>query len=245
MRQQTKNGAIPSDLTLRPSFAFTADYDGILLRGGRLAGSHGPLLILHGAGAACMARWYGLMMSLAERDVACAGFDFVGHGETGGTLLGSSLASRVQQVLAVASVMPEKPTALFGSSMGAYVAIRALEFLPSVSRLVLVVPGVYDPVAYDAPFGPGFSAIIRRPDSWADSDAFARLAAFSGDTLIVAAEEDRVIPHAIPERLAASAKKGCLIWVPSDHKLSAYFERHLEARDEFRARVADFVKFAR
>ena len=240
MRYRTGNGACRTDL-----FPLAVDFDGVSLQGCGVPGNRGSVLVLHGAGNACISRWHGLMLFLAERDVACTGFDFVGHGETGGVLIGSSLASRVRQAWAVAVAMERMPSVLFGSSMGAYVAIRAVERLPNVSRLILVVPGVYDPAAYEAPFGPEFSAIIRRPDSWANSDAFDRLAEFSGETLIVAAEEDRVIPRAIPERLAASAKKGRLIWTPSDHKLSAYFERCRKARDEFRAQVAAFAGFGR
>ena len=224
-------------------YPLAVDFDGIPLQGCGVCGSHGPLLVLHGAGEARIARWHRLMTFLAAQDVACAGFDFVGHGETGGALMGSSLASRVRQAWTFAAAMPRMPTVLFGSSMGAYVAIRAIERLPNVSRLILVVPGVYDPSAYEVPFGPEFSAIIRRPDSWASSDAFKRLAAFSGETLIVAAAEDSVIPRAIPERLAASAQNGRLVWVPCGHKLSAYFELEAEAWEQFHTRIAAFAKF--
>jgi pimeloyl-ACP methyl ester carboxylesterase len=66
---------------------------------------------------------------------------------------------------------------------------------------------VYEPAAYALPFGPRFSEIIRRHRSWAGSDAWAILAGFTGNLLIIAAEHDAVIPLEIPERLLQSAQK--------------------------------------
>jgi pimeloyl-ACP methyl ester carboxylesterase len=75
----------------------------------------------------------------------------------------------------------------------------------SVDALVLIVPGVYTPAAYEVPFGPDFSAVIRRERSWADSDAWDILSRFEGRLLVIHAEHDAVIPLEIPERLVAAA----------------------------------------
>ncbi|WP_417068376.1 alpha/beta fold hydrolase [Niveibacterium terrae] len=199
----------------------------------------GSLLLLHGAGTSCKAHWRELLVALSGRGLACAAFDFIGHGETGGDLSGSCLASRLAQTLAVVAELPRAPRALLGASMGAYVALRALEHLPGITRLVLVVPGVYAPSAFDLPFGPAFSAEIRKPASWAASDAFERVAAFAGRTLILATEQDQVIPRAIPERLAAEAREAELVWLPGGHRFSVGLDE--KGREAFRSRIADFL----
>jgi pimeloyl-ACP methyl ester carboxylesterase len=95
---------------------------------------------------------------------------------------------------------------VFGSSMGAYNAIRLTQSY-QVGALVLIVPGVYTPSAYEVPFGPDFSAVIRRERSWVDSDAWEILSRFEGRLLVIAAEHDAVIPLEIPQRLVAAATR--------------------------------------
>jgi pimeloyl-ACP methyl ester carboxylesterase len=202
-------------------------------------GERGPLLLLHGAGNSRKAHWQESLAVLSRRGLACAAFDFIGHGETGGDLSGSCLASRLAQTLAVAAELPRAPRALLGASMGAYVALRALEQLSEVSRLVLVVPGVYASSAFDLSFGPVFSAEIRKPRSWAASDAFERVAAFAGRTLILATEQDEVIPREIPERLAAEAREAELVWLPGGHRFSSGLDD--KGMADFRSRIADFL----
>lgn len=203
------------------------------------------LLILHGAGQARRAHHAGLRAYLAADGVASTAFDFVGHGDTGGALAGSSLASRVEQAGRVAAMLPSGPLALIGSSMGAYVALRLLERV-DCSHLALVVPGVYTPQAFDVPFGPAFSALLRQPGSWHDSDAWARLAAFHGHLLIVAAERDEVIPTEIPQRLldaAVNAASRNVHVVPAaPHRLGGFFTDQPAAADAFHAEVRRLLR---
>jgi fermentation-respiration switch protein FrsA (DUF1100 family) len=108
--------------------------------------------------------------------------------------------------------------------MGAYTAIKLTEIFV-VENLVLLVPAVYTPRAYGAPFGPEFSAVIRRPGSWQDSDAFDIVSAFKGNLLVIAAESDDVIPRAVVERIhgsATNAKVRLLHVVPGSSHLSLF-----------------------
>ena len=89
--------------------------------------------------------------------------------------------------------------------MSGYTAIKLTEAF-KVDNLILFVPAVYTARAYRLPFGPEFSAAIRVPGSWNDSDAFDILSGFRGNLLIVAAESDRVIPVEVIEQLHASAR---------------------------------------
>lgn len=161
------------------------------------------VLALHDGGNAQEGVFSRLREALALRGVGSTAFDCIGHGRTGGDKLGSSLAERTAQARAVIGATC-RPTAILGASMGAYNALRlAPEFDPRA--LVLVVPGVYCPQAYEVPFGPGFSRLIRQPRSWLDSDAWAILSRFTGRLLVIAAEDDEVVPLEIPQRLHAAA----------------------------------------
>jgi uncharacterized protein len=185
---------------------FGVPFGGFTLRGDHYVGARSNhTVLLHGAGASTRHMHHLLRNALQQRGVGTTCFDCVGHGETGGALAQSSVASRTRQAEAViAARAMDQPLALIGISMGAYNALRVAQTHP-VDALVLMVPGVYTPPAYDVPFGPEFSAIIRRERSWADTDAWDMLARFEGSLLVVAAEHDAVIPRDIPERLVASA----------------------------------------
>ncbi len=165
------------------------------------------VLYLHGAGTGTRRGHHLLRNALQQRGVGSTSFDCIGHGDTGGTLAQSSVASRTRQAQAVAAArgLPE-PLAVFGASMGAYNAIRFTQS-HRVDALVLIVPGVFTPTAYEVPFGPEFSAVIRRERSWADSDAWDIMSRFEGRLLVIAAENDATIPREIPERLVAAATR--------------------------------------
>lgn len=185
---------------------FDVAYDGHVLKGDHYVGADSNrVLYLHGAGASTRRGHHLLRGALQQRGVGSTCFDCVGHGDTGGALAQSSVASRTRQAQAVAAArgLPE-PMAIVAASMGAYNAIRMTQS-HRVDALVLIVPGVYTPSAYEVPFGPEFSAVIRRERSWADSDAWEILSRFEGRLLVIAAEHDATIPLEIPERLVAAA----------------------------------------
>ena len=177
-----------------------------VLKGDQLAGKRQTLLI-HGAGSSERGRFAPLRSALHQRGIGSTAFDCVGHGQTGGLLHESSLASRTRQAAAVIDAQCAKaPLALFGTSMGAYNAIKLLE-ARQVESLVLVVPGVYAPAAYELAFDAGFSAVIRQRRSWEATDAWAILGQYSGRLLVIAAQNDSVIPPEIPERLVDAASQ--------------------------------------
>lgn len=185
---------------------FDVPFDGQLLKGDHYVGrDSNRIFYLHGAGNSTRRGHHLLRGALQQRGLGSVCFDAIGHGETGGTFAQSSLASRTRQAQAVlaASALAE-PLVVFGSSMGAYNAI-CLSEQHRIDALVLIVPGVYTPSAYEVPFGPDFSAIIRRERSWADSDAWDILSRFAGRLLVIHAEHDAVIPLEISARLVDAA----------------------------------------
>ena len=185
---------------------FEVPFNGLMLKGDQFVGAgNNRVLYLHGAGASTRHGHKLLRAALHRRGIGSTCFDCIGHGETRGSLAQSSVASRTRQAQAVVAARGmAEPLAVFGSSMGAYNAIRLTQ-LHRVDALVLIVPGVYTPSAYEVPFGPGFSAVIRRERSWIDSDAWDILSRFEGRLLVIAAEHDAVIPLEIPQRLVAAA----------------------------------------
>lgn len=187
---------------------FDVAFEDHVLKGDQYVGEGvNRVLYLHGAGTGSRRGHHLLRNALQQRGIGSTSFDCIGHGDTGGTLAQSSVASRTRQAQAVAAArgLPE-PLAVFGASMGAYNAIRFTQS-HRVDALVLIVPGVFTPSAYEVPFGPEFSTVIRRERSWADSDAWDILSRFEGRLLVIAAEHDATIPREIPERLVAAATR--------------------------------------
>ena len=187
---------------------FDVSFSGRVLKADQLAGSSAlPTLLIHGAGQSERGRFAPLRGVLQRRGIGSTAFDCVGHGQTGGSLRESSLASRTRQAAAVADARHgASPLAVVGTSMGAYNAIKLLE-VRQVESLVLVVPGVYTPAAYELPFDEGFSAVIRKPRSWDETDAWDIVGQFAGRLLVIAAQNDTVIPPEIPARLVEAAGK--------------------------------------
>ncbi|NQY94875.1 MAG: alpha/beta hydrolase [Campylobacteraceae bacterium] len=163
-------------------------------------------VFLHGAGLSSRKRFEKLRKSLYVKGLPSIGFDFIGHGETGGEMTNTSLQIRTKQAKSVIDEHSTPTHNLIGSSMSAYTAIKLTEIF-SVKNLVLMVPGIYTPKAYAINFGPSFSEIIRVQNSWHDSDAFEILKKYKGNLLILAAQNDQVIPGELLTMLFDSAVK--------------------------------------
>lgn len=213
---------------------FSVGYEQFDIKGDQFSGaSDREILLLHGAGASNRSRISMLRSAFSEQGIGSTAFDFVGHGDTGGQLAQSSLSSRTRQAQAVIAARGlQGPLNVVGVSMGAYNAIKLTQSM-QVSSLILVVPGVYVPTAYDIPFGPDFSTAIRYERSWANTDAWEILSAYKGRLLVIAAENDVVIPREIPERLFASASNAqwrkLLVVEGGEHKrIFALLQEHPE-----------------
>jgi esterase/lipase len=170
-------------------------------------GTPPQVLILHGAGNANRGYFRLFREQLLIHEISSAAFDFVGHGDTGGELKKSSLLSRTRQACSVVdSLNIQQPFAVIGASMGAYTAVKLLEYY-QIQSLILIVPAMYTAKAYTIPFNAGFTDIIRQPQSWGHSDAWAILSGYKGRLLIIAAENDKIIPKGVINRIYDSALK--------------------------------------
>lgn len=161
------------------------------------------ILMIHG-GARNQSLFHDLRIKLQESSIGSLAFDCIGHGESEWQLSNSSLYDRTQQAISVIQHQNLKINACIGVSMGAYNAIQLSKQL-NLDALILIIPGVYTPSAYHVNFSEKFSEIIRTKNSWMDSDAWEILSDFKGKLLIVSAENDEVVPSAIPAKLYESA----------------------------------------
>jgi len=163
------------------------------------------VLVLHGAGNSNRGRFRTLREELFAKGISSVAFDFVGHGDTGGDLRSSSLSSRTRQACRVVDALNlQQPFSVIGASMSAYTAVKLLEHF-HIKSLILLVPAMYTSQAYTTPFNRGFSDIIRQPQSWVQSDAWRLLADYTGRLLIVAGENDQIIPRDVINRIYDSA----------------------------------------
>ena len=187
---------------------FRVPFDGHVLVGDVMAGEEHPrLLVLHGAGKSCRERFRQLREHFVAHGIGSVAFDCIGHGDTGGDLKSTSLRSRTEQACAVIeTILPRQPLSILAASMGGYTAVTLLPRY-RIDDLILVGPAMYTAEAYTVPFNAGFTEIIRRPQSWEASDAWAFLAGFPGRLLIVAGENDVVIPPAVIRNIYDSARR--------------------------------------
>jgi len=224
---------------------FSLDFEGHRLRGDQWivphAGRHA--ILLHGAGNSDRSMFEPLREYLMGAGISSTAFDFIGHGQTGGKLLDSSLYTRVKQTLIVLRAMQINPdTALIaGQSMGAYIALHVAH-QQHIPRLALIVPAAYAPEAFDVPFGPAFTAVLHREGCWQGSDAFMLLKSFTGHLLVVSADEDRVIPADLPPQLLAAARQAAstasLVLDGSGHNLATHFSTVPEDRERFHLAIS-------
>jgi pimeloyl-ACP methyl ester carboxylesterase len=107
-----------------------------------------------------------------------------------------------------------------------------------VASLLLLGPAMYAAEAYAVPFNGGFTEIIRRPGSWETSDAWGILSRFQGRLLLVAGEQDAVIPPGVIRSIyesAKSARERTLYVAPTSHLIIT----DLRAKDP--ARLAEVM----
>lgn len=201
--------------------------------------SKGKVLFLHGAGESDKYRSQPLARALAGLGWECLTFSFPGHGKSSGELLGSTLQARKELTRRLAESFGFLPADIVvGVSMGSHTAMSLLADEPKpYERAVLFVPAVYARAAEHAPFGPAFSAVLRTPESYRDSEIWDVLPSFRGRLVTVQTGQDEVIPPPIYDLIhkhARQADRQKVFVRESPHRISHWL------RDD-PARVADFA----
>ena len=201
-------------------------------------------LVLHGAGNARRRDFRLFREELLSHGISSVSFDFVGHGDTGGELKDSSLLSRTRQAGRIIEALNlRQPISVIAASMGAYTAVKLLQDY-RIANLILLVPAMYDSAAYAVPFNQGFTQLIRKPQSWENSDAWQILSGYRGRIFIVAGETDQVIPPEVIRRLydsAANAAQRKLFIAPGASH-SVFSDLRLNQPEVFRRLFGEIVE---
>ncbi len=213
---------------------------------GDMLGSPASLraLFLHGAGQSHRQRQRLLREDLAQRGFGSAAFDFSGHGDSSANQP-SSLQTRLLQAQHVwQHLAAAQLDTLVGTSMSGEIAIRlACNAHTHIRHLVLIVGAIYDREAFTLPFGPAFSAAIRRPHSWRAAQTLELLATYCGGLTLVRALDDTVIPHEVADLLAQAARHARFVrridLVGVDHRISDTMAQDASLRRCIAAAIAD------
>lgn len=167
------------------------------------------VVIMHGAGMAGQERFTPLAQALARAGCRTITFDFMSHGLSTGSLGELNLEVRQEQAEFVINKMDIKDEfTLVGFSMSGQTGIDVANGR-EVANLVLFAPAVYDQAARRAHFGQEseFTQLIRRPQSWMDTDAWDKLSRYDGRLAVLQAENDNVIPADVPKLIFEHADK--------------------------------------
>lgn len=200
---------------------------------------------LHGAGSSTKERAYKLFELILDSTSGILSFDFSGHGESSGELARSSLKKRIMETRKIINLYADKKSLVVcGSSMGAYIAVKMLEYF-EVKTLLLFCPAMYDRKSIKLRFDKGFGEAIRKTKSWEKSDAFSLLKRFSGNLFICIGEKDEVIPKEVITLLNKSAqkvrKKETMIIPNSPHMIHKFLDTHGSIQNKVARKICNLL----
>ncbi|MFK3775748.1 alpha/beta hydrolase [Pseudomonas sp. NPDC089406] len=182
----------------------------------------------------------------------------------------ASLASNLAEALRFHRHLDARSDTLVGHSLGGAIALKLAAQRPSVRKLVLICPAVYPDAAHSAPFGPAFTAAIRKPFAFLDCDSYAFLRQFQGRVLLVIGEYDGLnskvygqgagtsagvrrmagveryspIPEEVIHSLLRSvpaADVECLMLTDCDHGIAAHLRERPAVADQVAQAVGAFI----
>lgn len=185
----------------------------------------GGVVILHGADSQRESH-FAFARECRSAGLAAVCFDARGHNESDGALDGRIL----DDVARMATLLPDGPVGLRGSSMGGWTAVAAGAAMDAAA-VVAICPATGDGLARGLWAGrfafradePQLTAILQGTD-------LAGAAATLGDRLLLLhAEGDDVVPVEHSRELRAAAPGSRLVAVPGGHHRSAQHDPELNA----------------
>jgi hypothetical protein len=130
-----------------------------------------------------------------------------------------------------------------GCSMGAHIVATLAERCNAIG-LALVAPAAYGARAETLNFGARLTAELRRPQSWQHSPAFSGYRAFSGYKLLIAPQDDVIIPSDVTNTYVKYTDAS-FVWRPAGvgHRFLACAtpEEKAATRESVR-RIASFLE---
>lgn len=148
---------------------------------------------------------------LAVAGINSVSFDYSGTGQSSGDFYRSSLKRRIQEASGVlkwirTTLEQSDRITVCGGSMGATIALGvAHRYNRIVKNLILFCPAAYAKEAHATTFGPEFTQLIKKQNSWKNSPAFEWLGKFTGRLLFIIPDHDEVISADITEKFRQSA----------------------------------------
>jgi hypothetical protein len=155
-------------------------------------------IILHGGGPSSKENTEYLVPILLKNNKACVRFDYSGQGESSGKLELSSLEKRKQETLTVLNElgMGSRSITIIGTSMAGHIACSLINEI-DVESLILFCPAAYSIDAWNVEFGKGFTEIIRKRESYMNSNIEELLYSFKRRIMLVLPREDAIIPNQV------------------------------------------------
>jgi pimeloyl-ACP methyl ester carboxylesterase len=183
------------------------------------------VVIIHGAGSSKESH-HDFARAARSAGLSAVCFDQRGHGESEGALGADAL----DDVEAIAGLLPPGPRALRGSSMGGFMALVASARM-ELAAVVAICPATSEILARGLRDG-RFS--FRADDAGlhellARADETAAAAALGERLLLMHAEGDEQVPISVSRDLHAAAPGSRLIAVPGGHHRSIQHDPELTA----------------
>jgi alpha-beta hydrolase superfamily lysophospholipase len=191
----------------------------------------GGVVVLHGAGS-CKESHFDFCRTLRGAGVSSIAFDIRGHGDSEGPLDGRG----IDDVLAIADLLPRGPRALRGSSMGGYFALLAAGPMGACA-VAAVCPAPPDLLRAGLRAGRfEFRADGGELDAlFAAHDDVEAVCSLRASLLLLHAEGDEQVPVAHSRALLEAARarqagvESRLIAVPGGHHRSLQHDPELQA----------------
>lgn len=181
-----------------------------------------------------------------------------------------SLATNLDEARRFHTHIAQRCRTIVGHSLGAAITLKLAAQLPQVDSIVLICPAVYPDHAHPLPFGPAFTAAIRKPYGFIDCDSYAFLKQFQGRVMIVIGEYDGLnsqrfgknsgtsagslwlagaeryspIPEEVTQALMQSvsaARLQCLFLTDCDHGIAAHLRSNPAIADLVASAVEAFI----
>ncbi len=207
----------PSELGTRDGLAYA-----LFLPAGESAGG---VVMVHGAGSQ-KENQFDMARAVRAAGVAALCFDQRGHGQSEGVLGADAL----EDIAAMATLLPPGPVALRGSSMGGFMALMASTRM-ELAAVVAVCPASGELLARGLRDGRfSFRAdhdALHRLLAQSDEQAAAR--ALGESLLLMHAEGDESVPISVSRELHAGAPGSRLVAVPGGHHRSIQHDPELTA----------------
>ncbi len=161
-------------------------------------------LILHGMHEHGRQIFRKLSEQLAAQNIGALRFDFTGVKDSPGSLANQTLQDKRGEALAALRCFEQgRARMIIGHSMGAQVAASMLD-ITSPEALLLFAPMAYSASLENTPIDDGFFIRSKSPGSWRDSLTFERLKNYKGRVLLVAGDQDELIPPGMIDAFEAA-----------------------------------------